>query len=176
MEVGGGGVTQISQQGIEFITQYENFEPHGYEDVSGNCTIGYGELLHLGPCTQSERERTVTRQESLAFVRVTAQGFVNSIASALSRSLLQYQLDALASFSYTLGTGWLTEDVPLRQYIETGDSSAVAERIKLYNKSRKWETGELNYVQGLQNRRCEEADLFTKDDYFVSFAYCPRAD
>ena len=54
----------ISQRGVDFIKLHERLIRHPYDDGGkdkttgkgiGNCTIGYGHLLHYDPCTDDDK-------------------------------------------------------------------------------------------------------------------------
>src|SRR6266567_6084978 len=45
----------LSERGLSFIERHEGFVDHLYNDANGNCTIGYGHLLHHGGCNASDR-------------------------------------------------------------------------------------------------------------------------
>ena len=44
----------VSDVGLRLIAEFEGFSPVPYNDPAGHCTVGYGELLHLGNCTAAE--------------------------------------------------------------------------------------------------------------------------
>ena len=46
----------IDPQLVDFVAQWEGFSAKKYNDPAGNCTAGYGHLLHLGPCNGSPSE------------------------------------------------------------------------------------------------------------------------
>src|SRR5437016_3042633 len=48
----------LSDRGLSFIERHEGFVDHLYNDSAGNCTIGYGHLLHHGGCNASDRARS----------------------------------------------------------------------------------------------------------------------
>ena len=39
------------------LLEYEPFSPHATNDPASNCKVGFGHLLHLGPCTAIDRSR-----------------------------------------------------------------------------------------------------------------------
>jgi GH24 family phage-related lysozyme (muramidase) len=98
----------VSNRGLTFLEAREGFVDHPYEDATGHCTIGFGELLHKGPCTAKDRQRwgTITPAEGRKLMRSS----VDSVTSALRRELgstplRQHEFDALVSFVYNIGVG-----------------------------------------------------------------------
>src|ERR1700674_3969990 len=53
-KISGSSPIAISDQGTRFIAQFEGFDPKLVNDAAGHCTIGFGHLVHLGPCDGSE--------------------------------------------------------------------------------------------------------------------------
>ena len=77
-----------------------------YNDMGSgqNCTIGYGEYLHAGPCTGGETD-SITISEAEARFRVKLQAYATPVRQGTHRGLTQAQFDALVDFSYNAGPG-----------------------------------------------------------------------
>src|SRR5216683_6816512 len=63
----------LSDRGLSFIEHHEGFVDHLYNDSAGNCTIGYGHLLHHGGCNASDRARYphgISRAQARNLLRV----------------------------------------------------------------------------------------------------------
>jgi lysozyme len=174
-----------SIQGLQFLGELEGgFHEFAYNDLGDNdpnskCTIGYGRVLFFRPCTEEETQTiSTTEPEERQFLENRSQENADKILELVQTPLNQQQFDALIAFMYNLGTNILTVGDPeqiLLNYLNNGQLQEVPGEMKLYNKS----GGE--YVQGLQNRRCDEADLFETGDYSGGDYYppnepCPRAD
>ncbi len=173
-----------SPEGLKFLGELEGgFREYAYNDLGDNdpkskCTIGYGQILFFRLCTpQEKRTIRITEEEARKFFDERTRTDANKILELVSVPLNQNQFDALVSFHYNLGTNILTaSDGKLLKLLNERKFEDVPAEMKRYNKSRNPETRKLEYNQGVQNRRCEEADLFAKADYVVTYAYCPRAN
>jgi GH24 family phage-related lysozyme (muramidase) len=98
----------VSARGLTFLEAREGFVNYPYEDATGHCTIGFGTLLHNGPCTSKDRQRwgTISLDEGRKLMRSS----VDSVTSGLRRELgstplRQHEFDALVSFVYNIGVG-----------------------------------------------------------------------
>jgi GH24 family phage-related lysozyme (muramidase) len=119
--------TEISQYGLDFIKTWEGLprckgdRAHVcvYDDSVGNCTIGYGHLVHKKPCNAADQKVRWTVKEArdrLPDKAKTAE--YQGVVQAFSRkySLNQCQFDALMSFVWNAGAGGfnrLTRGLPL---------------------------------------------------------------
>lgn len=120
-----------------------------YLDSGGFPTIGYGHLLKPG---ESYTHITQEQAEQLLFQDV--QDAVNTVNNAVSVPLTQSMFDALVSLVFNWGSGNFRSSSHL-QYLNAGDYNAAAQRIGEHPV-----TSGGNFVQGLQNRRNREKQLF----------------
>jgi GH24 family phage-related lysozyme (muramidase) len=126
----------ISAAGLALIASFEGFSATPYNDPAGNATVGYGELLHLGPCTADElAQPPITEAEGQARLAVKVQPYGDAVEQN-SRTLNQNEYDALCSFTYNIGiSGYIQSSVraavngldggnvcfTLRQYVHGSD-------------------------------------------------------
>ena len=181
----GTAATTISPQGLLFLGELEgNFHEYAYNDLgdsdpNSKCTIGYGRVLWFRPCTPTEKQIKTTKQQEVVYFtnRTDQDGF--NLRQLVQVPLNQHQFDALVAFMYNLGTDILNpggQDSRLLTLLNNQDFASAVQEMKIYNKQTDVKTGQKVYKQGIQNRRCEESDLFEGGDYVVTYAYCPRAD
>ncbi len=85
--------------------------PYLYDnDGAGNCTIGYGTLVHLGVCNGQDGEEeflngiTKERAEELLFIRINDAE--ETVRKYVEVPLKQQEFDALVSFAYNVGPGY----------------------------------------------------------------------
>src|SRR3990167_8079601 len=94
----------VSERGLRLIVEFEGFSATPYNDPVGHCTVGYGELLHEGPCTPEELARPpITEAEGWARLREKAQPYADAVARYTFVPLTQPQFDDLTSFTYNVG-------------------------------------------------------------------------
>lgn len=142
----------ISDAGLRLIAEFEGFSPIPYHDPAGHCTVGYGELLHLGPCTAAELARPpITAEEGRQRLRNKVYAY-GAVVERLSRPLLQQEFDALASLAYNIGQGG---------YERSGVRRAVNHGGDVCGELRKIVTGTNGVVYpGLVRRREAECKMF----------------
>lgn len=147
---------------VNFIKKVEGFSLHPYYDYSQH-TVGYGtkcptekyfDYLANG-IPESEAEALL--QETLADLGNTIN---EKLIDAYNLTFSQHQFDALVSFSFNLGTAWMTYDSTLRNAIlsNAGDDELVY-AFSLYC------TAGGNYSSGLVTRRLCEANMFLNGIY-----------
>lgn len=154
---------QISEAGIAFIAQFEGFSPVAYDDPAGNCTLGYGELLHLGPCTDADRTVTLSEAEGLERLRTKAEPYGDAVART-TRPLNQNEFDALSSLCYNIGPGgYLNSSV--RTAVNSGGDVCAALRQIVHG-------SDGVVYPGLVRRREAECELFnTPEEHMASAEY-----
>lgn len=100
------GATKVSDRGVTLVKNFEGFYPNVYDDGLGFLTIGYGFRY-----PREWPQRTITRQEAEVALRRKLNGSYGDAVRKASRTanwpLNQNQFDALVSFTYNLGTGWV---------------------------------------------------------------------
>jgi len=97
-----GRVNNVSQDGLNFIAQYEGFSPTVYKvGGKGNPTIGFGHEVLSG----EDFSGGITRVQGLDLLRSDAQIAVNAINRFVTVPLNQHQFDALTSYVFNAGSG-----------------------------------------------------------------------
>jgi len=158
---------------VYFIMRHEGFYAHP-DDVSDpyNCTVGYGILLHEGPCVGNESEahprfaeaerrfaRGMTPERGLAGLVDRVVGVANNLRARLTVPLSQNQFDALVSFAFnTGGLGNLLAHVNRGEY-------AVIPRIMLQYTGAPTPEGRMAHPHGVAVRRAEEVAIWQRGDY-----------
>ncbi|HLO60189.1 MAG TPA: papain-like cysteine protease family protein [Bacteroidales bacterium] len=151
----------ISAQGVDLIKKYEGFFSKMYNDPVGHCTIGYGTLIHQGNCNGDETEKVftngITETKALELLRDEVNKHMQTIRKNVNVDLNQNQIDSLASFTYNVGDANFLQSTLLKR-LNAGKYSDVPLEIRKWTKGRI--NGKLVDLQGLVNRRNEEAALF----------------
>ena len=137
----------MSSQGIEFIKQFEGFQANVYYvNGTGNPTIGYGHEVRPG----EDFSNGITEEQALQLLAQDAQIFIDAINDLVTVPLTQNQFDALLSYVYN--TGSLSGTILLAN-LNAGDYEGAAAEMDI-------NTSEGVYMQGLENRRIAERNLF----------------
>lgn len=141
----------VSQAGVELIARFEGFVGHPYRDAVGVWTIGYG---HTGPDVRTMG--TITEPEARALLRHDLDAKYVPPVRKLSKTvpLNQRQFDALVSFVYNLGPGYLEPGHTMGDALHARDYKAAADAFLLYDKAGG------HPLPGLTRRRKAERQLF----------------
>lgn len=118
----------VNERGLRLIAEFEGFSPVPYEDPVGHCTVGYGELLHLGKCTAADMARApITEEEGLAALADKVVPYAEAVLDQVTVEINENQLDALASLCYNVGPGGIRNVV--RAVNTGGDVCAELRKI-----------------------------------------------
>lgn len=139
-------ITEISQNGIDFIKKYEGCKLTSYKlQGETNFTIGYGHSnanIKQGQQITQEQAENLLKEDLKRF-----EQYVNSTCKDLK--LNQNEFDALVSFTFNCGEG------NLKKLVQNKNKQEIAENITKYTKS----SSESNRI-GLKRRRIAEKNLF----------------
>lgn len=152
---------QLSEHGAQFIAHFEGFRSHLYDDPHGNCTIGYGHLVHMGPCNGSEPEqfkKGISEQQAIDLLREQAAGFAKQVDQMVTVPLDQERFDVLVDFVYNLGPGTLEQSTLLKD-LNDKDYGAVPAQLERFDHAG------LQVLPGLEVRRAAEAKLWETRQY-----------
>lgn len=151
----------LSDQGVDFIKEFEGFRANLYNDPAGHCTIGYGTLVHKGNCDgtePAEYKSGVSEARAKELLKEKTTVFETAINNLVKVALNQQQFDALTSFVYNIGEGAFTKSTLLKK-LNGGDFAMVPVELK------KWVKANGVTLPGLARRREAEANLFTSGSY-----------
>ena len=153
----------VSNDLVEVIKVFENnteFEEASCYKDGSQYSIGYGTVC---PGSDEDHENGKVHTITEAEAKAALAKELDSAASAVSKfavkyglSLTQGQFDALVSFSYNCGTGWMSADGIFRQAViegKTGNDFLYAITL--------WSVGGV----GLANRRLCEAAMYLDGVY-----------
>lgn len=153
---------KLSGAGISFLKKQEGFRANLYDDATGNCTIGYGTLVHNGKCNGGDAEKPylngISDQEAGQLLLSRSAQFEKTINEVVTVDLKQSQFDALLSFVYNVGPENFKQSTLLKR-LNAGKFDEVPVELKKWTKGRV--NGELVDLPGLVKRRQAEALLFT---------------
>lgn len=142
-----------SEDGYQLIRNFEGYMPFPYKDIAGIETVGYGYVLRPG----DKFQYPLLPLDADALLKKTMVTYERDINRAVAVSLRQHQFDAVASFSYNVGTGALRSSTLLKR-INAGRHPEVPDCFLMWNKARI--DGVLQPVKGLTVRRKEEANKY----------------
>ena len=156
----------ISQSGLNFIKNYEKFEPKPYNDAAGNATIGYGHKLHDGPVNKADMvkyQNGITKEQAAEILKVDVVIFEKMVRDNTNVKLSQNQFDALVIFAYNTGR---YEGTTLEKRVNSGESmEKIGDAFRMWNKITNEDTKKLEVSKGLVNRREDEVEMYQTGDY-----------
>ena len=115
---------KASDDVISIIKQFEGFSGTPYVDTDGLYTIGYGTRCPEELVAQYN-ETPMTEEEADAELRKTMAGYekdVNAFMDKYGLSYEQRQFDAVISFVFNVGSGWLRKGETLVNALTSGAS------------------------------------------------------
>lgn len=92
----------------------------------GNCTVGYGSLVHKNPCTARELNTTVSEQMVEGLFSENLREAERAVERNVKVALTQEQFDALVSYTFNRGSGGAHAAFKL---INLGDFKGAAKEI-----------------------------------------------
>lgn len=151
----------VSDECIALLKEMEGFSRTPYWDY-GQWTVGYGTRC---PDEDLERYRTygITEEEAEALLRQyvsTMCKTLNSFIDKYSLELNQNQFDALALFSYNVGTNWVFQTGVFRSAVidgATGNDFIYAMTL--------WSSAGGQILTYLAERRLSEANMYLNNVY-----------
>ncbi len=160
----------VSADGVLYVSFWEGYVATPYDDGGqpgvGNCTIGYGHLLHLGPCTGGESPRYIGQAEALKLLEAELNHCGGYVAKYTKARLTQTQYNILTG----LVCGWGYDKYAKSEVLALlngGQYFAAAEKLKttaIYGIG-------IGLCPGLVRRRKVEARMFVQPPLFVMWPF-----
>ncbi len=150
---------QVSDTGVRYVSFWEGFVATPYDDGGqpgvGNCTIGYGHLLHLGPCNGSEGMTSISQYQAEQLLLQELRHCGTYVEKYVTVRVSQNQYNILSGLVCGVGyerfsTYKFTVLLNQEKYYE------AAEQLRVTGT---WGIG-IGYCPGLVRRRKYEADRF----------------
>jgi GH24 family phage-related lysozyme (muramidase) len=156
---------KLSDKGKDFIFDWETFSDIPYNDgrpsKTGNCTIGYGTLLHEGTCDGRDkywRENPISKETAEKWADKAIAISEQVVRDNVKVKLTQSQFDVLVSYVYNgggqPGQPFLAKGIP--ELLNHGKFYEAALAIDAGPYTGK----NIGYAPGLENRRHQEATIF----------------
>jgi lysozyme len=133
-----------------------------YDDMGpgkGNCTMGYGHLVHRSPCSAEELTTKVTEQDVMGGFGSDVQVAESVVNRNVKVALTQAQFDALVSYTFNRGPGGAHKVFKL---VNDGDFDDAAAEISSHVMVTVKKKGKrvATIARGLYERRAEESAPF----------------
>lgn len=139
----------LSAKGLALIKKHEGLRLKAYRCPAGVLTIGYG---HTGPDVKEGLE--INQAKANCLLDSDVRFAVKKVNELVKKPITQNQFDALASFTFNLGSGNLAKSTLLKKV------NADPEDKSIRGEFAKWVNSAGKPLPGLVARRREEAELY----------------
>lgn len=157
---------RMSAAGKEFLAELEGVELDPYRDPAGIWTIGVGHVIRDG---EEWMRGGITKVQALALLDEDVRWAEEAVHSlGLDRPLEQHELDALACFCFNIGARAFSGSTMARK-LKAGDYACVPAELMRWVYYTDSATGQKKVSRGLQNRRRQTGELWSKGDYTVTW-------
>ena len=144
----------LDNKGYLFITKHEGLSLKPYLCPAKIPTIGYGNTYYSDGKRVTLLDKDITKQQAFEMFKEIANRFAKRVDELVITELTQNQFNALVSFAYNVGTGNFSSSTLLKKINKNpNDLTLKAEFLR-------WNKAGGKVLNGLTNRRNEEADLY----------------
>lgn len=143
---------QINNYSLNKLKEWEGFRAKAYKDSRGILTIGYGHTASAGDPAPREG-MTITESEAERILQRDLVFFEKEVEKLVDVPLTDQQFGTLVSFAYNVGVGHFRKSDLLKK-LNQGEYHAVPAALL------QWEGGKNAHLQGLVNRRQNEAEMW----------------
>ena len=161
---------KISQQGLDFLKDYETLSLQPYSDKIGlksapikvwseAATIGYGHLILKDEWSKYKNGITIKQAEDLLLSDLV--DFEKTINSVVKKQLKQNEYDALVILAFNIGVSSFSKSSLLK--LLNGQAGSNYPTLELAWKAFNKDNGKIS--NGLVNRRASEWNIFSKNIY-----------
>jgi lysozyme len=144
----------LNNKGYLFITKHEGLSLKPYLCPAKIPTIGYGNTYYSDGKRVTILDKEITKQQAFDMFKEIANRFAKRVDELVTTELTQNQFNALVSFAYNVGTGNFSSSTLLKKVNKNPDDLTIKAEFLRWNKA----NGKV--INGLTNRRIEEADLY----------------
>jgi lysozyme len=144
----------LDNKGYLLITKHEGLKLKPYLCPAKIPTIGYGNTYYPDGKRVTLLDKDITKQQAFDMFKEVANRFAKRVDTLVTSNINQNQFNALVSFAYNVGTGNFSSSTLLKKVNRNPDDLTIKDEFLRWNKA----GGKV--LNGLTNRRNEEADLY----------------
>ena len=144
----------LDNKGYLLITKFEGLRLKPYLCSAKIPTIGHGNTYYPDGKRVTLLDKDITKQEAFDMFKEVANRFAKRVNTLVTSNINQNQFNALVSFAYNVGTGNFSSSTLLKKVNKNPDDLTIKDEFLRWNKA----GGKV--LNGLTNRRNEEADLY----------------
>jgi lysozyme len=144
----------LDNKGFLFITKHEGLRLKPYLCPAKIPTIGYGNTYYADGKRVTLLDKDITKQQAFDMFKEIANRFAKRVDTLVTSNINQNQFNSLVSFAYNVGTGNFSSSTLLKKVNKNPND------LTIKNEFLKWNKAGGKVLNGLTNRRNEEADLY----------------
>jgi lysozyme len=144
----------LDNKGYLFITKHEGLRLKPYLCPAKIPTIGYGNTYYSDGKRVTLLDKDITKQQAFEMFKEIANRFAKRVDTLVTSNINQNQFNSLVSFAYNVGTGNFSSSTLLKKVNKNPNDLTIKDEFLKWNKA----GGKV--LNGLTNRRNEEADLY----------------
>jgi lysozyme len=144
----------LDNKGYLFITKHEGLRLKPYLCPAKIPTIGFGNCYYSDGKRVTLLDKEITKQQAFDMFKEIANRFAKRVDTLVTSNINQNQFNALVSFAYNVGTGNFASSTLLKKVNKNPNDLTIKAEFLRWNKA----NGKV--INGLTNRRIEEADLY----------------
>lgn len=144
----------LDNKGYLLITKFEGLSLKPYLCSAKIPTIGYGNTYYPDGKRVTLLDKEITKQQAFDMFKELANRFAKRVDALVTSNINQNQFNALVSFAYNVGTGNFASSTLLKKVNRNPNDLTIKDEFLRWNKA----GGKV--INGLTNRRNEEADLY----------------
>ncbi|HMH24558.1 MAG TPA: lysozyme [Puia sp.] len=149
---------QISDNGLNLIKSQEGCVLHSYLDTASVPTIGYGTTYYPDGTKVTMHDAAIGEQQAEEYLQHVVNLTARAVATMVTVTLTQNQIDSLIDFAYNVGTGALHGSTLLRLVNANPADPKIRDAFMMWTKIHV--DGQLKVSDDLVHRRKAEADLY----------------
>ena len=144
----------LNNKGYLLITKHEGLKLKPYLCPAKIPTIGYGNTYYPDGKRVTLLDKDITKQQAFDMFKEIANRFAKRVDTLVTSNINQNQFNSLVSFAYNVGTGNFSTSTLLKKVNKNPNDLTIKDEFLKWNKA----GGKV--LNGLTNRRNEEADLY----------------
>lgn len=144
----------LDNKGYLLITKHEGLKLKPYLCPAKIPTIGYGNTYYPDGKRVTLLDKDITKQQAFDMFKEIANRFAKRVDALVTSNINQNQFNSLVSFAYNVGTGNFSTSTLLKKVNKNPNDLTIKDEFLRWNKA----GGKV--LNGLTNRRNEEADLY----------------
>lgn len=145
---------KLDNKGYLLITKFEGLKLKPYLCSAKVPTIGYGNTYYPNGKRVTLLDKEITKEYAFEIFKELADRFAKRVDALVTKDLTQNQFNSLVSLCYNIGTGNFASSTLLKKV------NINPKDLTIRNEFLRWNKANKIVINGLTNRRNEEANTY----------------